>query len=153
MRTLFERIGERSCAGTSGDCFETRAAVAFEALVSRQVVSTHDQRPDSRQSRSVAGHYLRGKDRESLLFRPIPEGGDLDPATSVSSRRDVRTRAARWCSCSRACCRFRLRIGTRCCLPPPALVLDTQCNITGRNAGGARRIFEIFYGAHRTPSP
>jgi hypothetical protein len=37
IRSLYEQIGERSCTGNGGDCFETRAAVAFEALVTRQL--------------------------------------------------------------------------------------------------------------------
>jgi hypothetical protein len=39
LRDLFSRIGERSCSGVSDDCWETRAAVAFEALVLREIVS------------------------------------------------------------------------------------------------------------------
>jgi len=47
IRSLYEQIGERSCTGGGGDCFETRAAVAFEALVTRQLhgsSESHDRR-------------------------------------------------------------------------------------------------------------
>jgi len=37
LRALYQRIGERSCSYDSDDCWETRAAVAFEALVRRQL--------------------------------------------------------------------------------------------------------------------
>jgi hypothetical protein len=37
LGALYERIGEHSCAGSAFQCFETRAAVAFEALVVRQL--------------------------------------------------------------------------------------------------------------------
>jgi hypothetical protein len=37
LNTLYERIGERSCFDEGESCWETRAAVAFEALVIRQV--------------------------------------------------------------------------------------------------------------------
>ena len=39
LRDLYERIGERTCFGTADTCWETRAAVAFEALVARQLVN------------------------------------------------------------------------------------------------------------------
>jgi hypothetical protein len=37
LRSLFERIGERTCARIGDTCWETRAARAFEALVTRQL--------------------------------------------------------------------------------------------------------------------
>ena len=37
MLSLFSRIGERSCDGGADDCWETRAARAFEALVVREI--------------------------------------------------------------------------------------------------------------------
>ena len=37
LNALYERIGERSCFEEGESCWETRAAVAFEALVIRQV--------------------------------------------------------------------------------------------------------------------
>jgi len=37
LRDLYKRIGERSCVGEANPCWETRAAVAFEALVARQL--------------------------------------------------------------------------------------------------------------------
>jgi hypothetical protein len=37
LRDLYERIGERSCFSEANPCWETRAAVAFEALVARQL--------------------------------------------------------------------------------------------------------------------
>lgn len=40
LRALYERIGERSCFGGTESCWETRAAVAFEALVARQLVKS-----------------------------------------------------------------------------------------------------------------
>jgi hypothetical protein len=36
---LYERIGERSCSGSMAQCHETREALAFEALVVRQVLA------------------------------------------------------------------------------------------------------------------
>src|SRR5262245_12363628 len=39
LRNLYERIGERSCPADSDDCWETPAAIAFEALVRRQVTA------------------------------------------------------------------------------------------------------------------
>ena len=40
LRTnLYQRIGERSGSTASDDCWESRAAVAFEALVWRQVMT------------------------------------------------------------------------------------------------------------------
>jgi hypothetical protein len=38
LRDLYARIGERTCFGAAESCWETRAAVAFEALVARQLV-------------------------------------------------------------------------------------------------------------------
>jgi len=40
MRELYRRIGEHACFEDSDDCWETRAALAFEALVLRQL---HDK--------------------------------------------------------------------------------------------------------------
>jgi hypothetical protein len=37
MRQLFERIGYRNCMDANATCWETRAAVAFEQLVARQL--------------------------------------------------------------------------------------------------------------------
>jgi hypothetical protein len=37
LRDFYERIGERSCYSEANPCWETRAAVAFEALVARQL--------------------------------------------------------------------------------------------------------------------
>jgi hypothetical protein len=37
MRALYRRIGERSCDAPSDDCWETRAAVAFERLVTQEL--------------------------------------------------------------------------------------------------------------------
>ena len=37
IRALYHRIGERSCATNSDDCWETRAAVAFETLVIKEL--------------------------------------------------------------------------------------------------------------------
>jgi hypothetical protein len=37
LRELYRRIGERGCRQDSDDCWETRAAAAFEALVLRQL--------------------------------------------------------------------------------------------------------------------
>jgi hypothetical protein len=37
LRNLYERTGERSCFTDSDDCWETRAALAFEALVTREL--------------------------------------------------------------------------------------------------------------------
>jgi len=39
LRNLYEVIGERSCFTSPDRCWETRAAVAFEALVERQLSS------------------------------------------------------------------------------------------------------------------
>jgi hypothetical protein len=40
-RELFGRIGERSCIADSDDCWETRAAVAFERVVRQQFTAWH----------------------------------------------------------------------------------------------------------------
>jgi hypothetical protein len=40
VKRLYERIGERSCSDPTAECRETRAALAFEALVLHQVTST-----------------------------------------------------------------------------------------------------------------
>jgi len=37
LRSLYERIGERTCFDESHSCWETRAAIAFEALVAREL--------------------------------------------------------------------------------------------------------------------
>jgi hypothetical protein len=37
LRDLYKRIGQRSCFNEANPCWETRAAVAFEALVARQL--------------------------------------------------------------------------------------------------------------------
>ena len=37
MLSLFSRIGERSCDGGADNCWETRAARAFESLVVREI--------------------------------------------------------------------------------------------------------------------
>jgi hypothetical protein len=39
LRKLYEAIGERACFTSPDGCWETRAAVAFEALVERQLSS------------------------------------------------------------------------------------------------------------------
>ena len=39
LHQLYERIGYRTCAGQSDDCWETRAAKAFQELVWRQLSS------------------------------------------------------------------------------------------------------------------
>jgi hypothetical protein len=39
LRSLYEMIGERSCFTSPDSCWETRAAIAFEALVARQLAS------------------------------------------------------------------------------------------------------------------
>jgi hypothetical protein len=39
LRNLFEMIGERSCFTSPDSCWETRAAIAFETLVERQLSS------------------------------------------------------------------------------------------------------------------
>jgi hypothetical protein len=44
LRQLFARIGERSCPQESDDCWETRAATAFEALVLSELVGGHQHR-------------------------------------------------------------------------------------------------------------
>jgi hypothetical protein len=41
IERLYERIGERSCSDPTLQCHETRAALAFEALVGREVSSAH----------------------------------------------------------------------------------------------------------------
>ena len=38
LRVLYTRIGFRSCGTQNGECWETRAAAAFEALVMRELV-------------------------------------------------------------------------------------------------------------------
>ena len=38
LRELYGRIGDRGCLSESDDCWETRAACAFEALVARELV-------------------------------------------------------------------------------------------------------------------
>jgi hypothetical protein len=38
LRELYSRIGDRGCFAESDDCWETRAACAFEALVTRELV-------------------------------------------------------------------------------------------------------------------
>jgi hypothetical protein len=38
LRDLYQRIGERTCFDAAESCWETRAAVAFEALVARELV-------------------------------------------------------------------------------------------------------------------
>ena len=48
LRAFYERIGERSCANAFDDCFETRGAVAFEALVNRQLGASRNQPPTHR---------------------------------------------------------------------------------------------------------
>jgi hypothetical protein len=40
LEHLFARIGEHSCGHPSAQCWETRAALAFEALVARQLAAT-----------------------------------------------------------------------------------------------------------------
>jgi len=40
LRGLYERIGEHGCDSKRADCFETRAAVTFERLVSRQLAGS-----------------------------------------------------------------------------------------------------------------
>jgi hypothetical protein len=45
---LYERIGDERCPGASGKCFETRAAVTFEALVIRQLKAINPSSTDSR---------------------------------------------------------------------------------------------------------
>ena len=37
IRALYTRIGERNCSTEAEDCWETRAAVAFEALVAQEL--------------------------------------------------------------------------------------------------------------------
>jgi hypothetical protein len=48
LAELYERIGDQSCLGASGKCLETRAAVAFEALVIRQLNGIRSTSTDSR---------------------------------------------------------------------------------------------------------
>jgi len=48
MRQMFERIGYRSCVDADTICWETRAAGAFEALVTRQVAAHGQEELDVR---------------------------------------------------------------------------------------------------------
>ena len=48
MRSLFGRIGERSCDDGADDCWETRAARAFESLVVREIQSA--KRPKTQET-------------------------------------------------------------------------------------------------------
>ena len=41
LRSFYSKIGERSCDDDESDCFETRAALAFDALVTQQLKSWH----------------------------------------------------------------------------------------------------------------
>ncbi len=58
LRALYERIGVRSCFGGAESCWETRAAVAFEALVARQLVKGKPrQTPTERISAARTSHF------------------------------------------------------------------------------------------------
>jgi hypothetical protein len=48
LRSFYSQIGERSCYSEDSGCFETRAALAFEALVTRQLKAWHQPGPESR---------------------------------------------------------------------------------------------------------
>jgi hypothetical protein len=55
LERLYDRIGVRSCFRESSDCWETRAAQAFESLVSRELAaspSTSPHEPHSTATRS-----------------------------------------------------------------------------------------------------
>jgi hypothetical protein len=45
LRDLFGRIGEQRCFSGSDDCWETRAALAFEALVTRELAASRTASP------------------------------------------------------------------------------------------------------------
>ena len=73
LRNLYARIGERSCGSESDDCWETRAADAFEALASRQLTAV----------RPTSEHQSHGALR---LTRPFPTLAKTEETAAAASR-------------------------------------------------------------------